>query len=369
GCSGSTTPPGPAGSAGNTGSGGSAGSGGGSSGSSGSGGGASLLLDGAPCTVADACASGACTGGVCTPAGTSGSGGGAGTDAGGSGGMSGSGGSAGGAGENLKTGQSAGCGMQKLEPPGDYVEHPITVTGVDAVEYPDDVNRRYFTKIPEGYTEGTPWPLVFYGPGCGGSGNSEGTPLDGAIAGKAILVFLSYTDGCFKTGGGAASPEIPYFEQVLNEIEANYCVDKSKIFVSGYSSGGWLTNLLSCTHSDRIRGIGTAAGGLGSSHPPCVDSGVAAIMHAGTMDDANPIVNIDEDSGIDEGSGAARDRLLMLNGCDMTSANWDPQWGFCSLYSGCDNGNDVVWCEEDTGHSNGGSVSAQGWWKFWSALP
>jgi hypothetical protein len=96
-------------------------------------------------------------------------------------------------------------------------------------------------------------------------------------------------------------------------------------------------------------------------------------MHAGTLDESNPIVNPDDDTGIDEGSGAARDRLLEANGCDQSSAptpgNWDPTWEFCSLYSGCEGGNDVVWCEEEVGHSNGGSVTSQGFWKFWSALP
>jgi len=312
------------------------------------------------------------TAGIGGTAGTGGDTSGAGTA--GTAGSAGSAGAAGAAGVNLKQGMSAGCGMQVLEPPGEYVEHQITPPGVDAAMYPDDVNRRYFTKLPDGYTESTPWPLVFYGPGCGGNGNAEGTPVDGAVDGKAILVFLSYTSSCFKTGG-MNSPEVPYFEAVLNEIEANYCIDKSKIFVSGYSSGGWLSNLLSCSHGDRIRAIGTAAGGLGSNHPECKGS-LAAIMHASTNDDANPIVNIDEETGIDEGSGAARDRLLMVNGCDMTSTPWipagetEPPWDFCSLYTGCDNGNDVVWCEEENvGHSNGGQVSSQGWWQFWSGLP
>jgi len=91
-------------------------------------------------------------------------------------------------------------------------------------------------------------------------------------------------------------------------------------------------------------------------------------MHAGTLDGANPIVNINED-GIDEGTGAARDRLLVVNGCEATTTDWDPTWSFCKLYQGCDDGNDVVWCEEPVVHSNGGTVSSEGWWQFWSALP
>ena len=256
---------------------------------------------------------------------------------------------------------SAGCGKVVLDQPGQYVEHPITVD----TTYADQVNRRYFTKLPQNYDPNKPYPIVFYGPGCGGTG-SEGTPIDGSIQNRAIFVFLLYTNACFRTGD-ENSPEIPYFGKALQEVQDNFCTDSGRVFVSGYSSGAWLSNLLACAHGDKIRAIGTAAGGIVQSHPPCKGK-VAAIMHAGTGDNDNPIVNIDDQTGIDEGSGAARDLHRTNNGCGKETLPWDPMFPSCQVYQGCASGYPIVWCQENVRHSNGEEVSAQGFMKFWMSL-
>lgn len=252
-----------------------------------------------------------------------------------------------------RSGPSAGCNGQVNDPIDEDIEHAILG------------DRLYWTRLPEVYDGTNPVPVVFYGPGCGIANNVEGAPLDGSIRQDAMRVFLVSTGGCFDTGGDD-SPEPEYFATALAEIEANYCTDLGKVFVSGYSSGGWLTNMLACAHGDKIRAIGTAAGGMPDPSMECVGR-VAAIMHAGVNDNDNPIVNIN-DEGVDRGSGAARDRLLAANHCTQETQPWG-DFGFCAEYQGCDPGYEVVWCEENTGHSNGGAVSAQGWWQFWSNLP
>jgi polyhydroxybutyrate depolymerase len=224
------------------------------------------------------------------------------------------------------------------------------------------VARRYWTKLPSNYDPAKPTPLVFYGPGCGASG-VEGAPLDNSIKDAAMRVFVIGTGGCFDTNG--PEPETGYFNAVLDEVQANYCTDTAEVFVSGYSSGAWLSDLLACTAGDRIRGIGTAAGGFHANHPLCKGH-PAAMFHAGTQDGANPITKLNA-MGMNEGSSAARDRLLLNNGCSMETTVWDPAFPYCKAYVGCSS--PVVWCEQAVGHSNGEEVARTGWWKFWSTLP
>jgi len=251
-------------------------------------------------------------------------------------------------------GPTAGCGKPSADAPGKDVLHNLMVAGVA---------RRYWTKLPTGYTGDKPTPLVFYGPGCGASG-VEGAPLDNSIKDGAIRVFVIGVGACFDTNG--PEPETGYFNAVLDEVQANYCTDKGKVFVSGYSSGAWFTDLVSCTAGDRIRGIGTAAGGFLAMHPPCKGN-PAAMFHAGTNDGANPITKLNA-MGVNEGSSANRDRLLMDNGCTMETKVWDPAFPYCKEYVGCKT--PVVWCQQDgVGHSNGEEVARTGWWKFWSTLP
>jgi polyhydroxybutyrate depolymerase len=280
-------------------------------------------------------------------------------------------GGAGGQGGITLTGPSMGCGQDHGdEPRGAYTDHTISITGLTAEQMADgQAEREYFVYLPQGFDGNQPYPVVFYGPGCGASG-VEGTPLTGSLGQDAILVFLLQHNSCFSTGDNPEqrSPELNYFEQVLAEIQANYCTDLGRVFVSGYSSGAWLSNLLACYHGDKIRGIGTAAGGFRPPVAECVGQ-VAAIMHAGTMDDANPISRLD-DNGVEYGSIAGRDRLIEVNGCTPgMSEPWDAMYSDCVVFKdGCE-ANPVVWCEENTGHSNGGQVSASGFWKFWSSLP
>jgi poly(3-hydroxybutyrate) depolymerase len=323
-------------------------------------------------------------GGEAGVAGTSGSAGNGGTSTAGSGGVAGSesGGAGGSAGTpNIgPTGPSMGCGVDHSnEEPGQYTEYNLNVQGLTPEQIiqrdlpPEDGQdkRRYFTMLPEGYDPMRAYPVVFYGPGCGAS-NAEGTPVTGSLGNEAILVFLLQKVECFATSDTAEnrSAELNYFEQALAEVQANYCTDMGKVFVSGYSSGAWLSYLLACHHGDKIRAIGTAAGGFRPPVAECVGN-PAAILYGGTNDTSNPIDRVD-DNGVAFGSRAGRDSLIERNGCNPENAvAWDPAFPQCQIYQdGCPN-SPVVWCEDDSNHGsiNGGNVVSDGYWTFWSSLP
>jgi poly(3-hydroxybutyrate) depolymerase len=235
--------------------------------------------------------------------------------------------------------------------------------------------RRYWVRLPLTYDHTRAYPIVFYGPGCGASG-VEGTPMMDTIKNDAIHVFLIGTGSCFDTGS-YPTPEVPYFNQVLDEVQAKYCTDASKVFVSGYSSGGWLSHDLACGVGDRIRGIGSAAGGLTKSITDGYDCAskpkVAGILYTGANDNTNPANSIDPVTGFNKGVAGARDRLILANGCDMNAMEpWPNTLGvdYCQMWkTGCED-NPVVYCVgPGDGHGNGGIISQKGWWEFWMSLP
>jgi polyhydroxybutyrate depolymerase len=271
----------------------------------------------------------------------------------------GAGGSAGGPGG---MGKSLGCGKQPTEEPHKYLQHDLVVN-VAAAYQPKFVNRKYYTYLPNNYDPNKAYPLVFYGAGCGATG-AESQPAMGVFNDDAILVFLLQVDGCFQAGssGTADSPDIPYFDQALTEIENNYCIDQDRVFMSGYSSGAWFSITLSCSHGDKLRAIAVAAGGQQPALPTCTGP-VAALFFVSSNDGGNPVAG-------PTGSGMARDRLLQENGCQMTTSDWDARWPSCKLYSGCEQ-NPVVWCDHMGGHSNGlgEKMANDGWWRFFTELP
>jgi hypothetical protein len=291
------------------------------------------------------------------------------TNVGGSIGIAGSGmggTSSGGTGSTL----SPGCNKDSAEDPTKWSSHDINVS-VDA-KFADKFSmRRYFTRPPKAYDKSKPTPLVIWGQGCGQS-VAENTPLTGSPAADVAIQMEMLADPdnhqCYSAGPDGddpKSPELPYFDAALAEVLSNYCVDLSRIFMGGYSSGGWLSALVSCNRAQLIRGTAWAAAGLQKNHDACVGP-VAAIITRGADDGGTPL----------DQTLAARDSFIMRNGCSMETKPWDMgeaafNASSCLEYQGCKPGYPVVWCPTPGGHSNGSDtgLSTKGFWKFWSALP
>ena len=275
----------------------------------------------------------------------------------------------------------------------------------------DFTKRNYAVRLPTGYDDTKSYPLIVEGGGCGGGPTESGGGMTaGEGAADAIRIGLSYVMMCFADGGNSCAgtpanqpqcvntPEVPYFYAMLADVEAKYCVDKSKVYMGGYSSGGWETFTVGCAAAEVIRGIVTENGGLRHNRPACTGP-IPALMVAGTADTDNPIgplvmdmpyapsglsaatVNADILSLDSNGTAPARDAILARNGCVGTDTTmYDPAYPLCVKYTGCPTNAPVVWCPiTGAGHAplqyNGinyapGSVAGNVlMWKFLTTLP
>jgi poly(3-hydroxybutyrate) depolymerase len=271
--------------------------------------------------------------------------------------------------------------MMAGDKPGSYVMRRAMVTGVDPAVKPATTgaswtDRVYYLALPSGYDPMKPYPIMFGGGGCGGSlntnGNNGGFGVLPANNPNAIQIGLSYVwaqggGACFNENG-ANNPDLPYFDSVLKEIEDNYCVDKGKVFVGGYSSGGWLSYMLAFARGGVVRGISPAAGGLHpeASRPPDTKLPVAGLLLTGGNDTANPATG-------PTGSDAARDLMLMYNGCQGTdTVPWETPCNGCGCvrYTGCPAAFPVVRCRPPgQGHTDGGGAFKTAIWATWMSLP
>jgi hypothetical protein len=268
---------------------------------------------------------------------------------------------------------TAGCtAPDPVEEPQKWLQRDIMVGNLPADQQAMFGARKYFVRLPVAYDHTRKYPVVFYGPGCGAS-MVEGTPMMDQIKNDAIHVFLLQKSDCFSTGG-VPSPEVPYFTQALDEVQAKYCTDASRVFVSGYSSGAWLSNLVACALGPRVRGIGTAAGGLRKAtidYYKC-EAPAAGVFYSGENDTENPADRKDAD-GFQIGVMGARDRLIKSNGCDAAASEPYPQNAICTMWkTGCPN-NPVLYCiGPGDGHGRGDgkfNVSNKAFWDVWSSLP
>ena len=302
--------------------------------------------------------------GVAGGAGAAGSGGSSGSA--GAAGSSGSAGSAGAAGGGPV--QSEGCG--KAAPAELTPEMYIRKNVPEVAKTKKGAVRVYEVRVPKDYKPTQPYPILFESHGCDGSIPFH---IEKASGSNAIVVALragdnqdnNYMGGCFATGPNDAElTELPYFDAVVAQIESALCVDKSKLFMEGYSSGSWLTNLLGCTRAGVLRGQGNATGGLPKVPAVCAGPIAAMLAHDDT-DDQNFFIEGEK----------ARDRIKAINGCsDQTMPyQWDTNpntVSTCVQYVGCKPGFPLVWCPtHGKGHADQVPITTVGLWKFWSALP
>jgi polyhydroxybutyrate depolymerase len=236
-------------------------------------------------------------------------------------------------------------------------------------------DRTYCSTIPKGYDPSKPYPLVIYGPGCGGL-NCESGPFTGRTdiflvqATKAPKVYNgdvppvppAAAPGCFQTGviSTVDSPELNYFDQVVAEIESKYCIDKGKIYVAGTSSGGWFANYLGCARGNVIRGIAADSGGIPVDRPACT-GGAAAMEFPG--DSAMKQDSMKREIGV----ALARDLFIKTNGCSTTPTKMKIGTANCDYYGGCSS--PVAYCDTGGGHQSGQGYLNPAGFPFWMSLP
>ncbi len=126
------------------------------------------------------------------------------------------------------------------------------------------VSRVYTLWVPESYRANRAYRLVF-GLHSGGRNGASARPyLDLESRAQDTAVFV-YPDGL----RGNWDLETPYpqnrdialFDALLRSLSDTLCLDKTRVFAVGTSSGAYFANQLACARGDMLRAIASHAGG------------------------------------------------------------------------------------------------------------
>jgi polyhydroxybutyrate depolymerase len=273
--------------------------------------------------------------------------------AGGAAARGGSGGGATGSGAGGSTGTgaagpSAGCGTSTSLQSG---RASIDVSGT---------TREYILALPSGYDANHPYRLIFGFHWSGGVANdvATGTIIGGPYyglqsrsAGSAIFVAPEGLNmGWANSGGG----DIAFVKAMLAYFEANLCIDQSRIFSTGFSYGGMMSDEIGTEMGDVFRAIAPMSdacysGGCKASnnHP------IAVWMAHGDNDTVVPLAD----------GMTALNKFLTKNGCGTQTTPVNPSP--CVQYQGCMTGYPVTWCEFSGGHMPW-SPAPDALWSFFS---
>lgn len=238
--------------------------------------------------------------------------------------------------------KTQGCGVPATQELGAFVKYSLVTSGAKAADCaakdkdsksvcgPWSVTRDYYVWLPVGYDSNRAYPLVFQGPGCGGSGTDVYT-LGGSqgpgVGGNVIRVGLTPppasvghgtnpNQGCFDDKEGDDSVDFVFYERLRDTLKNQLCYDENRVFAVGNSSGSWLANELGCkyagdTRGYALRGIVANTGGLPTEtafRPTCSNAPLSGMW----------IQELGDPVNLFSGNVVAIDRAMTVNGCSNT---------------------------------------------------
>jgi poly(3-hydroxybutyrate) depolymerase len=137
--------------------------------------------------------------------------------------------------------------------------------------------------LPDNYAPSTPMPLGF---GFHGFGNDECGPDSGECRGfkalPAVTVYMKSLDEGWEQSQ-ILEANITYWQDVLAMMKNEYCIDESRIFIAGVSSGGQFIEHLTCRFGDQLwQTTAVCAGVVNAATQNCKGTPSILVIHGVT---------------------------------------------------------------------------------------
>jgi polyhydroxybutyrate depolymerase len=143
--------------------------------------------------------------------------------------------------------------------------------------------------------------------------------------------------------------DFAFVDAMVESIAASHCVDRERVFVTGFSMGGYFSNHVGCAHSDSVRAVAPHSGG---TYTGTCDAGPIPVMLVHGTADA--LINLD--CGTE-----ARDEWIARNGCSAEFDVVPVTGGSCQEHRDCPDGGQVTLCTlEGMGHGWAGGSGIYG---------
>jgi polyhydroxybutyrate depolymerase len=274
---------------------------------------------------------------------------------------------------------SSGCQSSSLVP------GTKTITFADAGGGGADggAARQYILHVPPSYS-GQPMPLVvnMHGFLSDDSQQEAWSEMDTVADSEGFIVAypegagspLSWNAGACCEFKETSRDDAAFVSKIIDDVAQNGCVELDRVYATGMSNGGFMSQNLGCNLSDRIAAIGPVSGVLGVAPEDCKPGRAMPVMEFhGTAD---PLVPYDggppnatyfgvlypgETPPIFASVADTVSFWVANDGCDATPmqtySNGDAT---CETYSGCQGGALVTLCTiAGGGHTwPGGNIDA-----------
>ncbi len=238
----------------------------------------------------------------------------------------------------------------------------------------DGLNREFNLFIPSNYdANAEPLPVVFFLHGLGGDmTNFSGLTYKAEQENYIMVVPQAISDQLAGTtwhsGAGnslyypnSGVDDVGFISSMIDSISTWYNVDQNKIYSTGFSMGGFMTNRLACELTDRFAAIASVSGTMGNEIlNTCNPDNAIPMLHIHSTEDQ--VVSFDNNTF---GSNAFPliDFWINNNNCNLTADTVDmsniSNDGFTTFkytYSGGDLNSEVIL------YQLGGPLHNQSWY-------
>ncbi len=238
---------------------------------------------------------------------------------------------------------SPGCGKSPVS------EAPTSVVA-------RGIKRDFLLTVPSGYTPNNPAPLIvaFHGRTNSNEQVRQYMGLDRAATDSIIAypAALKKDNGSYSWANPGDKPQeirdIAFFDELVQKLADDYCIDMDRISVVGHSLGAWMANSVACVRGDVVLASATVGGD--SVDTTCAGPAAAMIIH-NLRDNLAPF------------SGAERVRKLRseTNFCAPETQNTGPTELNCVRQTKCAGGNDILWCPSTIDTTDNGTFYPHTW--------
>jgi polyhydroxybutyrate depolymerase len=226
----------------------------------------------------------------------------------------------------------------------------------------DGATREYILKMPDDYDSKHPYKLIFAFHARGGnatqvagSANDDYYGLVSRAEGQAIFVSPEGLDAGWRNSEGR---DIAFVKAMLSELGSKLCIDQRRIFATGFSFGGMMSDAIGCAMADVFRAIAPMSGGVPNADHPYSGCDqvtmhpIAVWMSHGDADTTVPLAD----------GKAALDIFVARSQCQAQTTPVTPSP--CVAYEGCLPEYPIHFCQFSGGHTPPNFAPAAIWTFF-----
>jgi poly(3-hydroxybutyrate) depolymerase len=254
--------------------------------------------------------------------------------------------------------KSTGCGKTRTLQNG-----TINITYSNAA-------RKYILRVPDGYDNNHAYRLVLAYAWSGGSASQVASSnyftFSTQDSKNTIFAAPDATDG----SGSWSNTDVAFTDAILTQLQDDLCIDKSRVFATGFSFGGGMAMALGCTRADVFRAVAFFSGADLTGSCPTTLTKPIAYYASQASEDANGMSPTNPMTG-----EMKQAQFAAVNGCTAEPASTTfPSAGQphkCTIYKNCSAGHPTEYCvfngahgwePKDPGQST--SWNAPEAWKF-----